>query len=59
MVVDKPRGDRAQQRVPAGRDALLTIMTPVFPDNATLALLHNQVCERQGIRTGLWKQLQF
>ncbi len=44
LVVDEPDPEaEAQRRVPAGRDSLLTILTPVFPDNATLALLHNQV----------------
>ena len=42
LAVDVPSPARGQRRVPAGRDALLTVMTPVFPDNATLALLHNQ-----------------
>ncbi len=39
----EPRDDRDQVLAPARRDGLLTIMTPVFPDNETLALLHNQV----------------
>ena len=29
--------------VDARRDGLLSIMTPVYPDNETMALLHNQV----------------
>ena len=29
--------------VNARKDGLLSIMTPVYPDNETMALLHNQV----------------
>ncbi len=39
----QPRDERGQALATSLRDGLLTIMTPVFPDNDTLALLHNQV----------------
>ena len=39
----EPWDERGQVLAPARRDGLLTMMTPVFPDNETLALLHNQV----------------
>ncbi len=39
----EPPRDRGQWLVPARKDGLLTIMTPVYPDNETMALLFNQV----------------
>ena len=43
QAMAEPRDERGQVLAPARRDGLLTMMTPVFPDNETLALLHNQV----------------
>ncbi len=43
QAMAEPQDDRGQVLAPARRDGLLTIMTPVFPDKNTLALLHNQV----------------
>lgn len=39
----EPPRDRGQWLVPARKDGLLSIMTPVYPDNETMALLFNQV----------------
>ena len=39
----EPQDERGQVQAKSLQDGLLTIMTPVFPDNDTLALLHNQV----------------
>lgn len=35
---------RGQWVVPSRQDGLMSILTPIFPDNQTLPMLHNQVC---------------
>ena len=46
-VMDPPK-ERGQWLVAARHDGLLSIMTPVYPDKATLQLLLNQVSFRRG-----------
>ncbi len=37
-------GAPGQWVVPARQDGLMSILTPILPDNQTLPMLHNQVC---------------
>ena len=49
-VMDPPK-DRGQWLVAARHDGLLSIMTPVYPDQPTLQLLLNQVsCRKENFR---------
>ena len=52
--MEAPRDRSETWLVDARRDGLLSIMTPVYPDNETMALLHNQV-GRDGDLSCQWK----
>jgi len=40
--MEEPK-QRGQWLVPARQDGLMSILTPIYPDNATLSVLHNQL----------------